>query len=589
MNEDDAQSAISNMHGLSIGDKSLFVSIANPNAQTAPMVNRNVYLAGIPLSYSEDDLVSVFSKFGLLDEAKILSDRHSDLSRGIGFVRFSTLEGSAGAIQHMNGVYLEGGTQPLVVKYARPKTMQQQQQQNNSLSLSSSPLHPSLSLSHGHHHHHHHHHSSEPHSRSSSRNSNLSRSSPPPLLPPPSSSSSSSQFYSGGFQNGSSSMIGERERDLRSSPIAMGGPPASTLSLSSPPQPHLPTSSSSSSSSPSSLPHHSLGFDLFVCYIPQNFDEDSIFSLFSQAGNVTQCKVVRDATTGESKCYGFVSMADRQSATRAVSSLNGYHIAGKRLKVTFNVKKDGGEEMNGGRERERYGINTSSLSSSSSSIPLSLPSSSPSSSSSNMYGMPSMPPRGYGHHPSLPLPPHPLSFGPTHLQHPQMYGAGSHNYPLQPHPLQYQNGTPFPSLSSSSSSSSSSPSLSSSLPPSQQPYGAHTHSHPQGGGVSFAAIPSNYIPPPHHPSLSQAHPGQQQQQGQGQVQGQGPQTSQTPQDGGEESDRSLSPSSLTLSGSDLTCENNPPGTQPPPPHLKTNMEVDHDHANNLLPTSLLSP
>lgn len=68
-----------------------------------------------------EDLREMFSKFGTIVDCKVMVDRYTGMSRQIGFVRFSTVEEAAQAMDSMNTVKLDPAAPPLIVKYADTK------------------------------------------------------------------------------------------------------------------------------------------------------------------------------------------------------------------------------------------------------------------------------------------------------------------------------------------------------------------------------------------------------------------------------------------------------------------------------------
>lgn len=80
--------------------------------------HQSVYVSNIPWDTTGDDLVELFSEFGPVDNATIVTDRRSGHSRGFGFV---DMDGSArqAAIDALNGT--EYGGRELTVRLARPR------------------------------------------------------------------------------------------------------------------------------------------------------------------------------------------------------------------------------------------------------------------------------------------------------------------------------------------------------------------------------------------------------------------------------------------------------------------------------------
>lgn len=72
------------------------------NIQTI-FVNTNLYVAGLPANWTKREMDEVFSQFGMILESRILLEKHSHVSKGVGFVRFQQLECCHQAIQALNG------------------------------------------------------------------------------------------------------------------------------------------------------------------------------------------------------------------------------------------------------------------------------------------------------------------------------------------------------------------------------------------------------------------------------------------------------------------------------------------------------
>lgn len=75
--------------------------------------------------------------------------------------------------------------------------------------------------------------------------------------------------------------------------------------------------------------------NLIVNYLPPMMDEMQVAQLFSQFGPIDSVKIIYDKITGESRGYGFVKFEYFFSATYAISCLNRFSIAGKKLKVAY--------------------------------------------------------------------------------------------------------------------------------------------------------------------------------------------------------------------------------------------------------------
>ncbi|CAM9430719.1 unnamed protein product, partial [Ectocarpus sp. 12 AP-2014] len=80
------------------------------------------------------------------------------------------------------------------------------------------------------------------------------------------------------------------------------------------------------------------GANLFVYYLPGSLTDADLATAFAPFGEVLSAKVYYDRDTGESKGFGFVSYSKPDEAEAAISSMNGFFIGQKRLKV---VRKRG--------------------------------------------------------------------------------------------------------------------------------------------------------------------------------------------------------------------------------------------------------
>lgn len=83
----------------------------------------NLYVKNLDDSIDEEKLNAEFSKYGKLQNAKIMMDPESGVKKGFGFVCFENPEDAARAIQDMNGKMV--GSKPLYVALAEKKEVRQ--------------------------------------------------------------------------------------------------------------------------------------------------------------------------------------------------------------------------------------------------------------------------------------------------------------------------------------------------------------------------------------------------------------------------------------------------------------------------------
>lgn len=78
----------------------------------------SVYVGNLPFSATEDEVESLFSQHGSVDNVKLISDRDTGRPRGFGFVEMDEA-GASAAIEALNGT--EMGGRPLRVNEARER------------------------------------------------------------------------------------------------------------------------------------------------------------------------------------------------------------------------------------------------------------------------------------------------------------------------------------------------------------------------------------------------------------------------------------------------------------------------------------
>lgn len=71
-------------------------------------VSKKLFVGGLAWATTEESLLSAFSKFGPVQEAKVILDRETGRSRGFGFVTFADNAAGEEAIGAMDGAELDG-------------------------------------------------------------------------------------------------------------------------------------------------------------------------------------------------------------------------------------------------------------------------------------------------------------------------------------------------------------------------------------------------------------------------------------------------------------------------------------------------
>lgn len=77
-----------------------------------------VYVGNLPFSVTQEELKKIFSEFGDITEATVISDKFSGRSKGFGFVTFAKKEDAKKAVSEMNEKEFQGRN--LKVSEAKP-------------------------------------------------------------------------------------------------------------------------------------------------------------------------------------------------------------------------------------------------------------------------------------------------------------------------------------------------------------------------------------------------------------------------------------------------------------------------------------
>ena len=79
----------------------------------------NLYIGNLNYNATDADLNELFSKYGEVVSAKVISDKFSGRSRGFGFVEMASADAGKKAIEEVNGTdFME---RAIVVNEAKPK------------------------------------------------------------------------------------------------------------------------------------------------------------------------------------------------------------------------------------------------------------------------------------------------------------------------------------------------------------------------------------------------------------------------------------------------------------------------------------
>jgi RNA recognition motif-containing protein len=98
---------------------------------------------------------------------------------------------------------------------------------------------------------------------------------------------------------------------------------------------------------------------IFIGSFTLQTTEQALRELFTQYGTVTSFSLIMDQITGKSRGFGFVEMATDESATEAITKLNGYLLDGRKIVVKEALAKTSYKGMHdvrgfGNRRPRRY-------------------------------------------------------------------------------------------------------------------------------------------------------------------------------------------------------------------------------------------
>ena len=82
-------------------------------------MGKKLYVGNLSYGVSSSDLEELFSSYGTVQSAQVISDRESGRSKGFGFVEMGSDDEAQAAIRALNGQEHDG--RPLTVNEARPR------------------------------------------------------------------------------------------------------------------------------------------------------------------------------------------------------------------------------------------------------------------------------------------------------------------------------------------------------------------------------------------------------------------------------------------------------------------------------------
>nr|ACV33079.1 glycine-rich RNA-binding protein [Limonium bicolor] len=87
---------------------------------------------------------------------------------------------------------------------------------------------------------------------------------------------------------------------------------------------------------------------LFIGGLSWGTDDQSLKDAFASFGDVTEARVIMDRNTGKSRGFGFVEYNDTESASSAMSSMDGQELNGRNIRVSYATERESGPRGGGG-------------------------------------------------------------------------------------------------------------------------------------------------------------------------------------------------------------------------------------------------
>uniref|UniRef100_A0A4W3KD79 RRM domain-containing protein n=1 Tax=Callorhinchus milii TaxID=7868 RepID=A0A4W3KD79_CALMI len=94
---------------------------------------------------------------------------------------------------------------------------------------------------------------------------------------------------------------------------------------------------------------------LFVGGLSFSTDEQSLEEVFSEYGQISEVRVIKDRDTQQSRGFGFITFENPGDAKDALLAMNGKSIDGRQIRVDQAEKKSGGGGGGGGGGNMRGG------------------------------------------------------------------------------------------------------------------------------------------------------------------------------------------------------------------------------------------
>jgi RNA recognition motif-containing protein len=95
--------------------------------------------------------------------------------------------------------------------------------------------------------------------------------------------------------------------------------------------------------------------NIYIGNLSKDVSDEDLQALFSEYGEITSVKIIRDLFSGESKGFGFVEMPGSTESQKAIDELNNKELKGKNIIVNEARPKNKDRKPGGQRGGQRGG------------------------------------------------------------------------------------------------------------------------------------------------------------------------------------------------------------------------------------------
>jgi CUG-BP- and ETR3-like factor len=295
---------------------------------TAEGTSVKLFIGGVPLSMTDDELREYFSEYGQVTECHVLAPKSSNplIQTKAAFVRFARKADAMAAIDKLDKkVSFPGVERVMDVRVAEARTEAPKPDDRPPMRGSMAQRAPGMPYA-----------MPQQHHRTGQTGPMMH---PPPAAParPPRTMGVWTEFYAADgrpYYHNSVTNVTTWDPPVE---FRLVGPPAPA-----PPAYHQSVQISSGPVQPGGDAKGPAGANLFVFHVPMEWTESDMYSHFAPYGNVLTYRIARERETNRPKGFGFVSFDSPMSAQAAISGLNGMMVSnGKRLKVSLKKGEEG--------------------------------------------------------------------------------------------------------------------------------------------------------------------------------------------------------------------------------------------------------